>query len=102
MSTTTNKLCTGAATDDSPPSLTAEPANSNSVTLSGFKFGVDLIELSKNHVAFLRAAHAAGLTLGRPSAESFRRYSELCEYMYCGQPSVPPLTRWRCWVQGCR
>ena len=79
--TTTNKLCTGAATDDSPPSLTAEPGPaeqlSNSVT--GFKFGVDLIELSKNHVAFLRAAHAAGLTLGRPSAESFRRYSELCE-----------------------
>ena len=77
MSTTkTNKLCTGAVTDDSPPSLTAEQL-SNSVT--GFKFGVDLIELSKNHVAFLRAAHAAGLTLGRPSAESFRRYSELCE-----------------------
>ena len=74
--TTANKLCTGAATDDSPPSLTAEQL-SNSVT--GFKFGVDLIELSKNHVAFLRAAHAAGLTLGRPSAESFRRYSELCE-----------------------
>ena len=78
MSTTTaNELCTGAATDDSPPSLTAEPADANSVT--GFKFGVDLIELSKHHVAFLRAAHAAGLTLGRPSAESFRRYSELCE-----------------------
>ena len=77
MSTTkTNKLCTGTVTDDSPPSLTAEQL-SNSVT--GFKFGVDLIELSKNHVAFLRAAHAAGLTLGRPSAESFRRYSELCE-----------------------
>ena len=75
--TTTNKLCTGAATEDSTLSLTAEPAESNSVT--GFKFGVDLIELSKNHVAFLRAAHAAGLTLGRPSAESFRRYSELCE-----------------------
>ena len=78
MSTTTNKLCTGAATDDSPPSLTAEPAE-QLLSNSGFKFGVDLIELSKNHVAFLRAAHAAGLTLGRPSAESFRRYSELCE-----------------------
>ena len=78
MSTTTNKLCTGAATDDSPPSLTAEPAE-QLLSNSGFKFGVDLIELSKNHVAFLRAAHAGGLTLGRPSAESFRRYSELCE-----------------------
>ena len=75
--TTTNKLCTGAATEDSTLSLTAEQADSNSN--SGAKFGVDLIELSKNHVAFLRAAHAAGLTLGRPSAESFRRYSELCE-----------------------
>ena len=75
MSTTkTNKLCIA---DDSTLSLTAEPADSNSN--SGAKFGVDLIELSKNHVAFLRAAHAAGLTLGRPSAESFRRYSELCE-----------------------
>jgi hypothetical protein len=41
------------------------------------KLGVDLIELSKRHVSFLRAAHAAGLTLGRPSAESFRRYVEL-------------------------
>ena len=74
--TTTNKLCTGAATEDSTLSLTAEQAE---LSNSGFKFGVDLIELSKNHVSFLRAAHAAGLTLGRPSAESFRRYSELCE-----------------------
>ena len=75
MSTTkTNTLCIA---DDSALSLTAEPEDASSVT--GAKFGVDLIELSKNHVAFLRAAHAAGLTLGRPSAESFRRYSELCE-----------------------
>ena len=38
------------------------------------KFRVDLIELSKRHIAFLQAMHAAGVSLSRPSAESCRRY----------------------------
>ena len=42
-----------------------------------FKFSVDLIELSKCHVTFLRTCHAANLTQTRPSANQFRRYTEL-------------------------
>ena len=40
-------------------------------------FSVDLVTLSRAHVAFLRRAHAAGVSLQRPSAESVRRYREL-------------------------
>ena len=60
-----------------------------------FKFGVDLIEFSKCHIAFLRTVHAAGLTQARPSAASFRRYSELwlplvASHQAAGLALVPP------------
>jgi hypothetical protein len=48
-----------------PPAVDDDPS---------FRFRVDLVELSKRHRAFLQAVHATGLSLTRPSAESFRRY----------------------------
>jgi hypothetical protein len=40
-------------------------------------FSSDLVQLSKQHVDFLRALHRSGITLSKPSDESVRRYSEL-------------------------
>lgn len=60
--------------------------------MSEFRFGVDLIELSKRHVAFLQAVHAAGLSLNRPSAESCRRYELWLRFAakFPGESLVPP------------
>ena len=56
-------------------------------------FSVELIEMSKRHVEFLGAMHAAGISLNRPSASSFRRY-ELWLTLVAGAPPgkslVPP------------
>lgn len=38
---------------------------------------VDLVAQAKNHINFLRNLHASGITLSKPSYESFRRYSDL-------------------------
>ena len=40
-------------------------------------FSCDLVSEAKRHVHFLRRIHACGSSLGRPSEQSFHRYSEL-------------------------
>ncbi len=41
------------------------------------RFSCDLVEESKSHVAFLQTLHLNGISILKPSLESFRRYSEL-------------------------
>ena len=40
-------------------------------------FSCDLVHQAKCHILFLKALHSDGITLQRPSVESFRRYKDL-------------------------
>jgi len=40
-------------------------------------FSCDLVQQSKLHITFLRSLHKGGVTLSKPSLESFHRYSQL-------------------------
>jgi hypothetical protein len=44
---------------------------------STFIFSCDLVLEAKRHIVFLKMTHALGVSLARPSNESFRRYSKL-------------------------
>jgi hypothetical protein len=41
------------------------------------QFSTDLIECAKLHIHFLKSLHLRGISIKRPSKESFRRYDEL-------------------------
>jgi hypothetical protein len=43
----------------------------------GLPISIDLVVEAKNHINFLRNLHINGMTLSKPSYESFRRYSDL-------------------------
>jgi hypothetical protein len=54
----------------STTSTTSAPSASSS------SFGIDLYHASKKHVAFLQAAHHAGVSTSLPSRHSFQRYEK--------------------------
>lgn len=45
-------------------------------------FSVDLVDQSKRHIRFLRNLHKHGVTLSRPSDESFRRYQLWLKFVF--------------------
>ena len=54
-----------------------ETTRAGETSIKTQQFSCDLIEESKSHVAFLQTLHLNGISILKPTHETFRRYSEL-------------------------
>lgn len=61
----------------SSKSSSSSSRTSNEDTDANGSFSCDLLTQSKQHIAFLKTLHQVGITIQKPSIESFRRYSAL-------------------------
>jgi hypothetical protein len=58
-----------------------------------FAFSIDLVQKSKEHIAFLQSLHSQGVTLQRPSPKSLQRYRDIWVPLVHAHPHqqlVPP------------
>ena len=65
-------------TDEDQQSYSYDPFKNDLVKTDEIarSFSVDLVKAANEQLAFLRAAHHAGVSLVAPSRESWRRYEE--------------------------